>query len=310
MHNKWNYLCIILAAVCWGTIGVFFNQLLAQGLSRLEIVALRVGIALFFLVLYLLWKDKQLLWIDWRDSWIFIGTGLCSLLFFNYCYFTAIELTTLSVAAVLLYTSPIIVMLLSVMLFHEQLTMKKIVVVLMTFTGCIMVTGMLSGGQQRITTVGILFGLGSGLGYALYSIFGTYGLRKYHSMTVTVYTFGFAMLGVIPLCGGGAVFLQLGNSQTLIYALGLGIVACLFPYLLYTKGLTGVKASQAAVLATLEPVVATMISVAVYHEILSLEKVSGMALIVAAIIILNIQPAKLIRHISVGRTKNGWKIWR
>ena len=75
-----------------------------------------------------------------RDFWCFFGTGICSLLFFTYCYFQAITIMDLSTAAVLLYTAPSIVMVLSLLLFHERITAQKLVALVLAFAGWCLVS--------------------------------------------------------------------------------------------------------------------------------------------------------------------------
>ena len=194
-----------------------------------------------------------------------------------------------------MYNAPMMVMLMSIVLFHEKFTVKKGVVVLMTFAGCVLVTGLTGGGS--IGAAGILVGLASAFGYALYSIFSTYALKKYHSITITFYTFVLAALGTLPLSHVSELAPMLQNPAVLLYGAGLGILACMFPYLLYTRGLTGVAASHASVMATVEPVVATIIGVAVFGDVMTAGKCSGIVLILAGIVILNVslpkQPEKL-----------------
>lgn len=174
IHNIF-YLYILAAGILWGTIGLFFNYLTALGLDRFQIMLLRIGIAAICLGIYIFATNKQLFQIDLRDWWMFFGTGICSLMFFNYCYFTCIAMVSLSVAAVLLYTSPMMVMIMSILLFHEKFTAKKGLVILITFIGCVLVTGF---SRSSISLAGIFIGLASGFGYALYSIFSTYADRK------------------------------------------------------------------------------------------------------------------------------------
>lgn len=281
------YLYILVAGILWGTIGLFFNQLSALGLDRFQVMLLRIGVAAVCLGLYIAVTNRQLFKIDLRDLWMFLGTGICSLMFFNYCYFTCIAMVSVSVAAVLLYTAPMMVMVMSILLFHEKFTVKKGIVVLMTFLGCVFVTGL--NGSGNIGPVGILVGLASGFGYALYSIFSTYALKKYHSITITFYTFVLAALGTLPLSHVPELMPMLSNPQVLLYGAGLGIFACMFPYLLYTRGLTGVVASHASVMATVEPVVATLIGVLVFNEGMTLGKLCGIILILAGIVVLNVQ---------------------
>lgn len=96
--------------------------------------------------------------------------------------------TSLAVAALLLYTAPVFVMLMSLLCFGEAFTRTKALALLLTFSGCACVTGVF-GSSLTLTLSGLLYGLGSGFGYALYSIFGKYAVRKYSSLTITAYTF-------------------------------------------------------------------------------------------------------------------------
>ena len=135
------YLYIISAAVCWGLIGLFVRTLAAQGFNSMQIVALRSLAAAICVTLPLLRSGSAALRIRLRDLWLFVGTGICSLVFFNYCYFNAMQQTSLAVAALLLYTAPVFVMLMSLVCFGEAFTRTKALALLLTFSGCTCVTG-------------------------------------------------------------------------------------------------------------------------------------------------------------------------
>ena len=108
-------------------------------------------------------------------------------------------LTSLSAAAVLLYTAPMIVVLLSAVLFGEKLTRWKLAAMVLAFAGCVMTTGVFRE-NGALDPGAIITGLGAGLGYALYSIFGRYALnRGYAPFTITAYTFLAAAVVLIPL---------------------------------------------------------------------------------------------------------------
>ena len=266
-------------------LGAFFTVVATCGWLVAEAIRNQVSAAV--MVLYLFCTDRRLLKIRLRDCGYFVGTGIFSLVFFNWCYFTAIEKSSLSVAAVLLYTSPIFVMLFSAVLFHEKLTKPKLAALAMTFAGCVLVTGLLSGEHAAISPAGALFGLGSGLGYALYSIFGKYALEKYDSATVSAYTFVFAAAAALPLARLDRAAALLLQPATLWGALGIGVLCCMLPFLFYTKGLSYVEAGRAAVIATLEPAVATVLGILLFHETMTLSKFCGIALIFGAIVVLN-----------------------
>lgn len=274
---------ILLAGGLWGIIGLFVRRLGALGFSTMQMVAARAVVAALVLLVIALIRDRRLLRVRLRDMWMFAGTGIVSFVFFNWCYFSCMQRCSLSVAAVLLYTAPMFVMLLSAALFGERLTRRKLAALGLALAGCALVSGI--GGA--VSPAGLLAGLGAGIGYALYTIFGTLALRRYSSLTVTFYTFLAASVGVLP-------FIRLGDTLALIESTGaaptlilLGVLTNALPYLLYTKGLTWAEPGRAAVLATVEPVVAAVVSVAVVGEPLGLPALLGMALVLAAILVVN-----------------------
>ena len=292
MENKKNTglsgaLLILLAGVFWGSMGVFTRPLNAFGFSSLHLVFVRLGLGAAVFALILLLHDRDGLRIRARDIPLFLGLGLVSVLFFTFCYFRAIELLPLSTAAILLYTSPIWVMLMSALFFREKITLRKILALVLAFGGCVLVSGV-SGGQSAGS--GLLFGLGAGFGYALYSIFGTVALRRYRLMTVTFYTFLIAAAGSFLLCGRPALFAALAavREASMLWLIpAAAVVTAVIPYLAYTKGLQTTEASRAAILATIEPVVATVLGALVYRERLSLPAFLGILSVLAAIVLLN-----------------------
>ena len=152
---------IVTAAALWGCIGMFLKLLTAAGLSSMEGVAVRSLAACLLYGGFLLVTDPKALRIHPKDWYYFFGTGVCSLLFFNWCYFNAISRSSMSVAAVLLYTAPVFVTLMSALFFHEAITPVKLIALAVTFAGCALVTGLFPLGQQAISPLTILFGLAS-----------------------------------------------------------------------------------------------------------------------------------------------------
>ena len=202
---------VIMAGACWGIIGIFSKSLLGIGFSPIQIVFLRFGIAAVLVWLYILIFDRKKIRILLRDIWMFFGTGIFSLTMFSTLYFTTIQRTTLSLAAVLLYTAPCFVMIMSAIFFREKIGRRKITALLLALLGCVCTTGLLEAALSGealggATLTGVLTGIGAGFGYALYSIFGTLALKKYDTVTVTAYTFLVTALALLPFCFGKELF--------------------------------------------------------------------------------------------------------
>lgn len=277
---------ILTAGILWGTMGIFVRHLNAAGLTSLEIVALRCVVTCTVLFLFLFLYDRRLLKIKIRDIWCFLGTGICSIVFFNYCYFKAITMTSLSVAAVLLYTAPSMVMIMSRFLFHEYFTKVKILALFLTFLGCVLVTG-ITGNHAALSPTGILVGLGAGFGYALYSIFSKFAIeRGYHSLTISFYTFLTAALGVIPLSDMRLLkTVVIKDVSMCLFAVIFGLVSTILPYLTYTIGLQYMENSKASIIASIEPVIATLLGIVLFDEAMSLNSILGVALVLFSIAI-------------------------
>lgn len=286
--QKRAYLLITASAVLWGTIGIFVRGLYGFGFSTLQVVTLRVFSAAIIILIYLLFTRPELLKIRFRDSLYFVGTGILSLAFFNFCYFITIRETSIAIAVTLLYTAPVFVVVLSRIIFRESLGAKKLFSLGLTLAGCAFVTGYLPelGNSPSVSLPWLLTGLGAGFGYALYSIFGKAALKKYDTMTITAYTFIFASLALLPLSNfensGGAF--SAGNFW--IYLAGMGFFPSILAYLLYTKGLEEVESSRAAIVATIEPVVGTLVGFFIFREMLSGWQLAGILLVIVGVVLI------------------------
>ncbi len=286
---KKHSVSILAAGVLWGFMGLFRRYMADIGVSTAGVIILRCGVSTVFFAITLLATDTSYFRVKLRDAWCFIGSGLCSLLFFSYCYFQAMTLMSLSAAVIFLYTAPPIVMIMSVFIFHEKLTVKKILALLMAFAGCVLVSGPVGSGG--ITAVGLLYGLGAGFGYALYSIFARLALdRGYASNTVNFYSCLLAAIGASVIWGGAepvrVMFASWGNAGLCVLS---AIFTCYLPYLLYTYGLTGLEAGKASIMASVELVVAAVIGVSVFKEPITPLAFIGIVLVLSAVVLLNVR---------------------
>ena len=280
-------LYVITAGVLWGTISIFVSILNSAGFSSMQCVALRAFFTAVMLFVYIMVTDRSKIRIYLNDLWCFLGTGICSIVFFNFCYFKCIELMGSSaVPALLMYTSPVFVMLLSLICFREKITVRKLAATVLVICGLAVVTGAFSGGGNVTPSV-VITGLGAGLGYALYSIFGKVVAGKYDSVTITFYTFLVAAIAAIPISGVAGSLGLLADLKALGAILCLSLFVTVLPYILYTKGLSGMEAGKAAVLATVEPVAAAVVGALFFQESFPPSKVAGIVIVLAAIIFLN-----------------------
>ncbi|KAF5070290.1 EamA-like transporter family protein [anaerobic digester metagenome] len=283
------YVWILFAGLCWGLIGLFTKAITRFGLTEIEILFIKGVVSVIFLAILLLFQNKKSFQLKKKgDILYFVGTGIISFTFFSWCYMKAINLTSVGIAAVMLYTAPTIVMLFSIVLFQETMTKRKALVLIMTICGCGMITGLFQG-KLMLTPMGLLMGLGSGIGYALYSIFGTFALRRgYQSLTISFYTFLMASVFMAFCVNPIHVVQEITAAGQWPLTILFAVMTTVVPYLCYTKGLSHLPASKASVTATIEPVVAAVLGILVFKESITVAKIGGILLVVGAVVLMNV----------------------
>ena len=285
MAKKRYTAAVIAAGTLWGFMGFFRRTLDTMGLSASNCIAVRCIVAAILFAITMLIADRKAFKIKLRDAWCFVGCGIVSLLVFGLCYFKAMDYMSLSNAAILLYTAPCFVIIISAVLFKEKITPKKIAAMLMAFAGCCLVSGIGTG--DEISAIGLVLGLCSGLCYALYSIFSRFAInRGYSSFTINFYSCLLAGIGATAVGGTDFIPLISLTPSNLLFAVATGLVTCFLPYLLYTYGLIGIENGKASIMASIEPVVATLCGVFIYNEGLTVMSTIGILLVLSAIVML------------------------
>lgn len=292
-------LCAISAGMFWGTTGTFVRLLSSLGLGNMDIAAIRNILSLIVIALILMLRNRKLFLLHMKDCWIFIVAGLVTNVLFSHFYFSTVTHSALSVASVLLYTSPVMVMLMALFLFKEALTFRKITACILALLGCFFVTGA-AGYSGNVPSASIITGLLAALCFGLYSILSRIAINKgYRTLTIVFYTYFFAAIGVlIPAdLPNIASTVSQANSIELLTLAGMAFCTTIFPYILYTASVEKCGASKSAIMSSTEPVVETIFGAVVFSEQIKISGVFGIILVISAIITLNM-PEKTIfqRH--------------
>ncbi len=283
MKNLLYPFFIVLASCLWGISGLFVRWLGSLGYSTYEIVFLRLLTAAIAITLAFLIFNRNAFKIKLKDIWCFIGTGSIGVLGTSVFYFTTMEEASLSLACVLMYTSPMFIIILSRILFKEKITLVKVASVVIIILGCFLCS--YTSGGFLITFPTLITGILSGLAYGSYSIFSRFAINKgYKIDTILLYTFIFAWLGSCIFVPYGNFITNISKSAVFILpSLGVGILASVAPYGLYTLGLKKVSNSKAGILATLELVASLIVGIIAYGEIPSIYNIIGVILMFIAI---------------------------
>lgn len=281
------FIYIILAGICWGTSSIFVHVLAPFGYSSLQMVATRGTVAAISMMIYVLANNKNLYQVKPRELVLFILGGVAVYLTSS-AYYSSMQLTSVSTAVILMYTSPVLVMIYSVAFMGERLTKLKLISVVCMFVGCALVSGVIGG--MKFDTFGILLGFGSSIAYTAYNIF-TKIQMKNKSNPVSASMYCFIAMSIVSLFFSEPVeYLSLTAQNPLLLIpilIALGIMTCFLPYFLYTLALKSLPVGTASALGIVEPLAATIFSITLLGEQVSIASVSGIILILVAVYMLS-----------------------
>ncbi len=281
---KLAYILILLAATAWGSIGIAGEKLFTLGLSPSEVIWFRAFISFSALFVFTLANHRERLKINRHHIPLFILYGLISVALFYLAYFNAVQKAGIAMAAILLYTAPAMVVVLSRYFFKETIDRMKIVCVALTVTGCFLVVKGYDVSNLRLNLAGILWGLLSGFCYAMYSIFGKNFAKTYHPWTIVIYSQGIGGVFLTIWNFPKEVFASQYGIEVWLYLFYIGLVPTLFAYLCYNAALKYIAPGKASIIATLEPVMAVLFAYLLLGQVLEPVQMLGAFFVIIAVL--------------------------
>lgn len=292
-HTAISSLQVIIAGICWGSLGIFSTRLGEFGFDSFAISLLRI-ITAVVLSLVLLPKLWRLFGNLNKKQWLnLILQSLVGMLGMTLSYFYAVEQIGVSMAVALLYTAPVFSLIFAKIILHEIITPKAIVLALVAVVGvaCLML------GDGLMLNMGVFVGLLSGLCYSLYGILGKKAMA-YHYPPALVFFSSLAISSVVLLClpttwaTYETLFALPINAWLLV--LGLSIIGTIAPYALYMNALNKMPATKAAVFTIIEPLTAIILAIVLLHQAVRPLQIIGIALIIGATLLnsINFQSGK------------------
>ncbi len=273
--NNSTRLQFILSMAVFGTIALFVREIpLPSG----EIALFRAVLATFLIGLYLLFKKMNpVAGVNRKDLLLLLLSGAA--MGFNWILlFEAYRHTTVSLSTLCYYFAPMLVTVLSPLLFKERMTAKQLLCFLFSTLGLVLIVGVSgTGGGNHL--VGALFGLGAATLYASVVLLNKC-IKSVGGINRTFLQFLAAIAVLTPyvVLSGGFHLNTLG-SRGLIFLLIVGFVHTGITYCLYFSSLWRLQGQQAAILSYIDPLVAVILSVTVLGEPITLWQVIGGVLI-------------------------------
>jgi drug/metabolite transporter (DMT)-like permease len=230
-----------------------------------------------------------------RELLLMSGIGVMYAVFSGF-FFWGLRYVPAGVAGIVFYTYPVFVYVLSMTFLGETVTSRKVLALVLSVSGVVLIVG---GDSGTIHLVGLVLVLLAAVGNATYiaasrAMLGSIRPDVFISTTLVVTTVAFFTFGA----GTGALSVPRSQTQWLIVG-GIGLLGTALPLLLYMRGLARIEASKASIVGTAEPVVTVLLSVALLGETLSPQVVLGGGLVIGGVIV--IQRAQADGHATAPR---------
>ena len=293
-QNKMGIASLLIGGSLCGTLGLFTASILAAGATSMTVAFLRLATGTLFLIPFVLVTvGPKGFRITGRELCAVFLIGAIGLGLNNYCYMTAMQELGIASAAVLMYTAPGFLVLLSTIFFKDRLTGLKILAVLLNFGGsAVMVTG---GNFSELTfsPFGLLIGLCAGLTFALNNLLTRALAKDMDSFVLAFYGF---LFGALTLCVLVQPWNGLGialSPANLLLIAGFGILPTACGYGAYYNGLLLIRDKAVApVISSTENIVACLLGFLVLGEFFNLWKLTGILMVLLSIVLISRSDAR------------------
>ena len=294
-----GYIIALIGITFWSTTGIFIGYLITNyHLPALVLAFWRSILVCVVLVPILLLIRRPLFQIKTTQIGFFIFYGLI-LALFNAIWTLAVETNGAAVATVLGYSSAGFTALFAWWIFKEKLGLHKIIAVILSLSGCVMVSNAYSPDMWALNSLGVTTGLLSGVLFASYSLMGKESSRrKINPWTALLYSFAFSSVFIlifnfiptIPGAGGSFRCLLPDLPSTgWIILITLSFLPTVLGFGLYNTSLNYLPASIANLLATLEPVMTAVEAYIFLDERMTIIQIIGSLVILSAVVIVQFE---------------------
>lgn len=288
--TKYAWLLPFISGICWGAAGIFVRTLEHDGLDNFSIISFRMLLAALIIGIWILFYNRHLFYVHRRNFWLFIGSGMIGMTALSVFYNISVTKGSLALSAVLLAMSPVFVLFLAAVFFHEPVTRHKLTCVTLALIGCVLVSGVLESNGLSWSITGILCGILASFFYAVYGIISKKVTQKgYHFLTITFYGTLFSGMTMLPFSNIHSLSSMIvsGQRTTFFILIIHALVSSVLPYALYSLSMRYMEAGKASILASSEPAASMLFGAVLYAETPGILSICGLCFTITAVILLN-----------------------
>ena len=271
------------AATLWAVNGSLAKFLIDDGVTPWHLSEMRSALSFALLAGYLALRNRAALRVPRGDLGQLAFYGIAGLALVHATYFAAIERLEIGVALVIQYLGPLLI-LIWLRVFHKRhLAPSLWAAVALSVAGSFFVVQAYDA--DSLDGLGLLAAFAAAVTFAIAMVTAERAGHKHTPATTLTYGFGFAALFWIVVQPPWTFPFELFESaDAILYGLGVAIIGTLIPFMLIVSAVRHIPASRAAVIATLEPILAALIAWPIHDQSLALPQILGGIVVVAAVI--------------------------
>lgn len=282
-----GYLLVGAAAVLWGGQSVVAKLLLTSGIPLTTLVSVRNALAFLLLAAILGALSPASLRIAWRDLPYLAALGILGMALSNFTYYFALTQLPVATAVLILYTSPLLVLGASAILWGDPIRRRDLGGALLALLGCALVIRAYAPAALRLNALGVAGAFFGACAFAFYNLWGKMGTRRFTPWTMLVYALGFSAAFWILIAPPWRFLLE-PHSGWVWAGLGVVVVAgTILPFACYLAGLARISAAHANLTSTLEPLAAALAALLILGETLVWPQLLGGAFTLAGIALIH-----------------------
>lgn len=280
---------ILAATVFWGTSATLARFVFRdRHVPPLFAVELRLLIAVLLLAPWLVLQRPGALRVRRADWGYFLILGLFGVAAVQGTYYFAIAKLGVGLAILLQYLAPALIVGFEA-LRGARVRPAIVAAMVAALAGTVLLVGGVDRASLHVSASGWLAGFGAAFAFAFYIVYSKRGLARYAPETVLFYTFMIAAT-FWAFVAPPARILAAGYDGSLWgMFLALGIFSTLVPFVCFYAGLRRLPASEAGILATMEPVVAVLSAAFILGEGLGTLQWLGALLVLGASVVATTQ---------------------
>jgi drug/metabolite transporter (DMT)-like permease len=285
-------LLCLLSAAAFATLGIFGKLATEAGANVASTLLVRFGLAalVFAVVVRFTGRWAELRRLPRRVVITGLGLGAFGYSLQSGLFFAAIEQLDVSLVALLLYTYPAFVTAMAIVLGRVAPSLRAGVALTVASAGLVLV--LLAGGSGDFELVGALLALGASLTYTTYILVSDNVIDAIDpfALALLVLTGASATFTVAGLATGSLELALSGEAW--LWLVLIALVSTVVAVSCFFAGLRRVGPSEAAILSTFEPPVTVVLAFLVLGERLTALQLAGGALVLAAVVLLQLNPRR------------------